>query len=59
VVEAAKKVDINVPLIVRLQGTNAREGQEILDKSGLTVETAILLKEAAEKVTGALSSFTT
>lgn len=55
VVEAAKKVDINVPLIVRLQGTNAKEGQEILDKSGLAVETAILLKEAAEKVTTALA----
>lgn len=55
VVEAAKKVEINVPLIVRLQGTNAKEGQEILDKSGLAVETAILLKEAAEKVTTALA----
>lgn len=56
VVEAAKKVDITVPLIVRLQGTNAAEGQKILDESGLEVETAILLKEAAEKVTQALGS---
>ncbi len=55
VVEAAKKVDINVPLIVRLQGTNAEEGQAILDQSDLEVETAILLKEAAEKVTQALA----
>lgn len=55
VVEAAKKVDINVPLIVRLQGTNAEEGQKILDESGLEVETAILLKEAAQKVTQALN----
>ncbi len=55
VVEAAKKVEINVPLIVRLQGTNAKEGQAILDKSGLAVETAILHKEAAEKVTTALA----
>jgi succinyl-CoA synthetase beta subunit len=54
VVEAAKKVDINVPLIVRLQGTNAEEGQQILKDSGLKIETAILLKEAAEKVTQAL-----
>lgn len=54
VVEAAKNVDINVPLIVRLQGTNAAEGQKILDESGLPLETAILLKEAAEKVTHAL-----
>lgn len=54
VVEAAGKVDINVPLIVRLQGTNAEEGQQILKDSGLKLETAILLKEAAEKVTQAL-----
>src|SRR5690625_7667226 len=45
VVEAAKNVDIDVPLIVRLQGTNAEEGQAILEQSGLKIETAILLKE--------------
>ena len=56
VIEAAKKVDINVPLIVRLQGTNAEEGQQILKESGLEIETAILLKEAADKVTKALGS---
>ena len=56
VVEAAKKVDIHVPLIVRLQGTNAEEGQQILEASGLKIETAILLKEAADKVTKALGS---
>ena len=56
VVEAARKVDIPVPLIVRLQGTNAEEGQQILKESGLKVETAILLKEAAEKVTQALAA---
>ncbi len=56
VVQAAKNVDIKVPLIVRLQGTNAEEGQQILKESGLEIETAILLKEAAEKVTSALES---
>ncbi len=56
VVEAARKVEIRVPLIVRLQGTNAAEGQQILKDSGLKVETAILLKEAAEKVTSALAA---
>ncbi|MFK7846362.1 MAG: ADP-forming succinate--CoA ligase subunit beta [Rhodothermales bacterium] len=55
VVEAAKKVEIGVPLIVRLQGTNAEEGQKILDESDLEVQTAILLKEAAQKVTQALA----
>ena len=56
VVDAAKNVDINVPLIVRLQGTNAEEGKAILEESGLEIETAILLKEAADKVTQALGS---
>jgi succinyl-CoA synthetase beta subunit len=55
IVEAARNVDIRVPLIVRLQGTNASEGQQILKESGLKVETAILLKEAADKVTRALA----
>ncbi len=54
VVEAAKNVDITVPLIVRLQGTNAEEGMEILKNSGIEIESAIQLKEAAEKVTAAL-----
>ncbi|MEM1095662.1 MAG: ADP-forming succinate--CoA ligase subunit beta [Bacteroidota bacterium] len=56
VVEAAKRVDINVPLIVRLQGTNAEEGKRILDESGLTMQTAILFKEAAEEVNTALAA---
>ena len=56
IVEAAHKVDIRVPLIVRLQGTNAEEGQAILRESGLDVQTAILLREAADRVTGALGA---
>ena len=56
VVEAAGNVAINVPLIVRLQGTNAEEGQRILQESGLPLETAILFKEAADKVTQALDN---
>lgn len=55
VVEAANKVQINLPLIVRLQGTNAEEGKQILDESGLKVETAIIFQEAADKVTKALA----
>ena len=55
VVEAAGKVDLKLPLIVRLQGTNAEEGKAILDESGLKVETAILFQEAADKVTTALA----
>ncbi|HEX8299399.1 MAG TPA: ADP-forming succinate--CoA ligase subunit beta [Rubricoccaceae bacterium] len=55
VVEAATKVDLNVPLIVRLQGTNAEEGMQILRDSGLPIESAIRLQEAADKVTAALA----
>ncbi|MDN3670982.1 ADP-forming succinate--CoA ligase subunit beta [Echinicola jeungdonensis] len=51
VVEAYKSIgDIAVPIIVRLQGTNAEEGAKIIDESGLKVFSAITLKEAAEKV---------
>ncbi len=56
VIEAARNVDINVPLIVRLQGTNAEEGQQILQESGLEIETAILFKEAADKINQALAA---
>ena len=51
VVEAYKSIgDINIPIIVRLQGTNAEEGARIIDESGLKVYSAIALKEAAERV---------
>ncbi len=51
VVEAYKNIgEINVPIIVRLQGTNAEEGAKIIEESGLKVASAILLKDAAEKV---------
>lgn len=51
IVEAYKKLgNINVPIIVRLQGTNAELAKDIIDQSGLRVVSAILLKEAAEKV---------
>ncbi len=51
VVEAYKAIgDIPVPIIVRLQGTNAEEGAKIIKDSGLNVIPAIILKEAAERV---------
>ncbi|PIQ19675.1 MAG: ADP-forming succinate--CoA ligase subunit beta [Cytophagales bacterium CG18_big_fil_WC_8_21_14_2_50_42_9] len=51
VVEAYKNIgDIKVPIIVRLQGTNAEEGARIIDESGLKVYSAVLLKDAAERV---------
>ncbi|MCH8276089.1 MAG: ADP-forming succinate--CoA ligase subunit beta [Bacteroidetes bacterium] len=54
VVKAARTVHIKIPLIVRLQGTNAEEAREILDQSGLDIMTATLFQEAADKVTQAL-----
>ncbi|HCQ17257.1 MAG TPA: succinate--CoA ligase subunit beta, partial [Cryomorphaceae bacterium] len=51
IVDAYKNIgDIKVPIIVRLQGTNAEEAKTIIDESGLEVHSAILLKEAADKV---------
>ena len=51
VVEAYKKIGvIPVPIIVRLQGTNAEDGAKIINESGLRVHSAILLKEAAQKI---------
>ncbi len=56
VVEAYKKVgNIPVPIIVRLQGTNAEEGAKIIKESGLKVFSAILLKDAAAKITEVLA----
>lgn len=56
VIEAARSVEIDVPLIVRLQGTNAEEGQQLLEESDLDIETAVLLKEAADKVNDAVGA---
>ncbi len=51
VVQAYKNIgDIPVPIIVRLQGTNAEEAKTIIDESGLNVHSAITLQEAADKV---------
>lgn len=57
VVEAYKSIgQIKVPVIVRLQGTNAGEAKEIIDNSGLKVLSAISFREAAEKVSNVLNS---
>ncbi len=56
VVDAYKNIgDIPVPIIVRLQGTNAEEAKKIIDESGLKVHSAILLQEAADKVAEVLA----
>lgn len=56
VVDAYKNIgEINIPIIVRLQGTNAIEGKKLIDESGLKVHSAITLKEAATLVTEVLN----
>ena len=54
VVDAAKKVKLSVPLVVRLAGTNFKEGQEILDKSNLKILSAHNLNDAAKKIVEAI-----
>ena len=49
VVQAVRKIDMQVPLIVRLSGTNVEEGRKIIEDSGLPIITAETLAEAAEK----------
>ncbi len=57
VIEAYKKLDgIDIPIIVRLQGTNAEQAKELIENSGLKVQSAILLSEAAELVQDAVSA---
>ncbi len=50
VVSAAKKTGIDVPVVVRMEGTNVKEGRRILAESGLNLITAADMKDAAEKV---------
>ena len=54
VVEAVKKVNLSVPLVVRLAGTNFREGKEILEKSKLKIFSASDLNDAAKKIVEAI-----
>ncbi len=54
VVEAAKEMKVNVPLVVRLAGTNFKQGIKILDKSGLKIISASNLSDAAKKIVEAI-----
>ena len=54
VVDAAKEINISVPLVVRLAGTNFKEGKEILDNSGLELISAENLDDAAQKIVEAI-----
>ena len=52
VVNAARKVNLQLPLVVRLEGTNVEEGRRILRESGLKFETAASMAEAAQRIAG-------
>jgi succinyl-CoA synthetase beta subunit len=54
VVDAAKEINLSVPLVVRLAGTNFKEGKEILDNSGLKLISAENLDDAAQKIVKAI-----
>ena len=54
VVDAANETNLNVPLVVRLAGTNFQEGKDILDQSGLKILSAIDLNDAAKKIVEAI-----
>ena len=53
--EAMKRIEVKLPVVVRLEGTNAAEGLEILDKADFAFITAESLKDAADKVVAALT----
>ena len=54
VVDAAKQINLSVPLVVRLAGTNFKEGKAILDKSNLKILSAADLNDAAKKIVEAI-----
>ena len=56
VIDAAREMKVEVPIVVRLEGTNAIEAGELLHNSGLNFEVAASLKDAAEKVTSVLQN---
>ncbi len=55
VIEAAKEVDVTVPLVVRLEGTNVEEGRRLLNESGLNLTVGEGMADAAEKVVTAVA----
>jgi succinyl-CoA synthetase beta subunit len=52
IIEAAKEIEVKVPLVVRLEGTNAKEGREMLKGSGLKLDVAETMWQGAQKVVG-------
>jgi succinyl-CoA synthetase beta subunit len=57
VVDAARELSINIPLVVRMQGTNVELGRQILADSSLAIISAETMAEAAEKIVQAVKAF--
>jgi len=55
IVNAAKELEIKVPIVARLAGTNSKEGKKILEKSGLKIISASELGDAAKKIVNSIS----
>ncbi|MCP4009919.1 MAG: succinate--CoA ligase subunit beta, partial [Proteobacteria bacterium] len=55
IVQAAKEVQLKIPLIVRLEGTNVEQGRQILAESGIQLITATTMSDAAEKAVKAVA----
>ncbi len=55
VIAAAKDVELSIPLVVRLEGTNVEKGKEIMANSGLDIIPADNLEDAAEKIVAAVN----
>lgn len=53
IIAAVKEVGVTIPVVVRLEGTNAQQGRELLDNSGLAITSALDLTDAAQKVVAA------
>ncbi|PKL83264.1 MAG: ADP-forming succinate--CoA ligase subunit beta [Ignavibacteriae bacterium HGW-Ignavibacteriae-3] len=56
VIDAVREVSVKVPVVVRLEGTNAIEAKDLLENSGMNFEVAVSLQDAAQKVTSVLSA---
>ena len=56
IVAAAQEVDLTVPLVVRLEGTNVKQGRQILDDSDVKLQTATTMADAAEKIAAAVKA---
>ena len=58
IIQAVREVGVNVPVVVRLEGTNVEQGRQLLDRSGLSIIAANDLNDAAEKVVAAAATAT-